>query len=126
MAEWHVRGQVAAEFMVLVGVLIFVFTLILGIIAGEAYNINKEKTDQLGNDIAAKAQKEISLAARVSDGYSRVFILPGKIGNKDYSISTSEGRVVVSIEGYDFWRTIPSVQGNIKKGNNIINKTNGV
>ena len=136
MAEWHIKklkmlcaykkSQVSMEFMILAGISIFVLTIILGIVANESYNINKEKSEMAGEDLVAKAQKEITLASRVSDGYYREFSLPYRLGNKEYSIRISENRVIISTKQQDFWRTIPSAEGTFMKGNNTINKTNGI
>lgn len=126
MDKQHVKAQAAMEFMILVGVLLFIFVIMLGVVSSKTTYIAKKRETMTGEDIVTKVQKEINLAARVLDGYSREFTLPEKIGNKDYNISMAGNEVILSLEGQDFWRVIPSVVGNITKGNNKINKTNGV
>ena len=80
----------------------------------------------MGEDIATKIQKEINLAARVLDGYSRQFTLPQKLGTKDYNITIIANEVIVTIGNNDYWRKIPTVVGNINKGTNQINRANGI
>lgn len=125
MDKWHIKCQVAIEFMVLVGFLLFMFAIISGIIASNTSDTFKRKEIIIGEDIATKVQKEINLAARVLDGYSRKFELPQKLANKDYDVLIMGNEVIIHTEKNDFWRAIPSVVGNITKGENTIRKTNG-
>ncbi|MBW2983806.1 hypothetical protein KY361_01720 [Candidatus Woesearchaeota archaeon] len=126
MDKFHLKSQAAMEFMILAGVLLFILTIMLVVVANKTTYINQKKEVMLGEDAVTKVQKEINLAARVLDGYSREFTLPQKISNKDYNISIVGNEVILSTEEQDFWRVIPSVVGNITKGNNRINKTNGI
>ncbi|MBW2981019.1 hypothetical protein KY360_06405 [Candidatus Woesearchaeota archaeon] len=126
MDKQHMKAQSAMEFMILVGILLFIFSMMLGVISSKTTYIAGKRESITGEDIATKIQKEINLAARVLDGYYREFTLPAKIGNKDYDISITGNEVILSLEGQDFWRVIPSVVGNITKGDNKINKTNGI
>ncbi len=126
MDKQHLKGQVAMEFMILSGVLLFVFIIMLGIISSNMAYTNKKKVNLYGEDVLTKVQKEINLASRVLDGYSREFYLPQKLGTKNYSISIFNDEVVISTDVEDFWRKIPNVTGNIQKGTNTISKSNGV
>lgn len=114
------------EFMLLAAFLLFMFIVVLGVVSTETAYINKKREIIIAEDIVTKVQKEINLAARVLDGYSREFTLPQKLGRKDYNISIVGNEVILKTEKQDFWRVIPSVAGNVTKGKNIINKTNGV
>lgn len=125
MDKRHIKGQSAIEFMILAGFLLFTFILILGVVSDRTSYTNKKRDIILGEDLVTKAQKEINLAARVLDGYSRNFSLPKKLGNKEYNITIMGKEIIVSTEKQDFWRVIPSVVGNLTKGTNKINKTNG-
>ena len=119
-------GQSAMEFMTLVGFLLLVFTVVTAVIAGDTAHLNKNQIIVSGNDLALKIQKEILLAARVSDGYERNFTLSQKVGNKEYSIIINGTEVVVRTELQDFWKTIPHVNGTLKKGSNQIRKQDGI
>ena len=126
MDKQHLKAQAAMEFMILVGILLFIFVTMLGVVSSKTTYMAEKRETMTGEDIVTKIQKEINLAARVLDGYYREFTLPEKIGNKDYNISIAGNEVILSLGEQDFWRVIPSVVGNITKGNNKINKTNGV
>ena len=125
MDKWNLKSQSASEFMILAGFLLILFLIILSVVSYNSSSITKKKEILLGEDIVTKAQKEINLAARVLDGYQREFRLPNKLGSRDYNISIQENEIIVSTTTQDFWRVIPSVQGNLTKGINKINKTNG-
>ena len=120
------KSQAAMEFMILVGILLLVFSIMFGVIASKTTDMSKKKEIIIADDIVTKVQKETNLAARVLDGYSREFTLPQNIANKDYNISIVGNEVILSTEKQDFWRVIPTVVGNVTKGNNRINKTNGI
>ena len=126
MDKQHMKAQAAMEFMILVGVLLLIFAMMMAVVSSKTTYIARKKESMAGEDIVIKVQKEINLAARVLDGYHREFTIPEKIGNKDYDISIIGNEVILSLEGQDFWRVIPSVVGNVTKGNNRINKTNDV
>lgn len=113
------------EFIFLVGFLLFMFVIISGIIVAYTSDTFKKRDIIIGEDLVTKIQKEINLAARVLDGYSRKFMLPQKLGNRDYSILIVGNEVIVHTEKNDFWRVIPPSIGNLSKGDNIIRKTNG-
>ncbi|MBW2975191.1 hypothetical protein KY366_05730 [Candidatus Woesearchaeota archaeon] len=125
MDKRNIKGQVAMEFMILVGFLLFLFAIISGVIAGNTHDTLRNKEIIIGEDIVTKVQKEVNLAARVQDGYSRGFILPGKLANKDYDIFIVGNEVILHTENQDFWRVIPVVVGNVTVGANTIRKTNG-
>ena len=126
MDKRNVKAQAAMEFMMLVGVLLFMFTIMLGIVASKTTDIHKKREFLLGDDVVVKIQKEVNLAARAIDGYSREFSIPSRLSNKDYNVTLAGNEVIVSTEMEDFWRIIPPVVGNITKGINRINKTNGI
>jgi hypothetical protein len=123
--KWYLRAQGSMEFMVLSGVLLFALIVVLAIVADNTYYMNTKKEGVIAEDIIIKAQKEINLAARMVDGYSRSFALPQKIGNKAYSISVNSEDLSLNTSNHYFWRTIPKVVGQIQIGINTLNKTNG-
>jgi hypothetical protein len=126
MGKRHVKSQAALEFLILVGIVLFVFTIMIGVVSSRTTDIYKKRGAIIADDIVTKAQKELNLASRVLDGYSRDFSITQKIGKDNYSISITGNEVVLSTEKEDFWRIIPNVVGNITKGSNTIRKTNGV
>lgn len=126
MDKRNLKSQAVMEFMILVGVLLFMFTIMLGIVASKTTDIHKKREFLLGEDVVVKIQKEVNLAARAMDGYSREFSIPSRLANKDYNVTLAGNEIIVSTEREDFWRVIPPVVGNITKGTNRINKTNGI
>ena len=125
MDKRNIRAQAAIEFMMLAAVLLFVFIMIFAIISYNVSSINKKKENIVGEDIVTKVQKEINLAARVLDGYSREFYIPLKFGKGNYEINISGNEVILYKGQNTFWRRIPEVVGNITAGTNIIRKENG-
>lgn len=126
MDKFYLKSQTAMEFIILAGFLLFFFIAVLGVASSNAYDLNRERAIIIGEDLATKVQKEINLAARVVDGYSREFTLPAKLGQKEYNISIIGNEVIITSGQNDFWRVIPPVIGNITQGRNTINKTNGI
>jgi len=106
--------------------LLFLFLGIMIILLINTDKVHLERELLQGEDLATKVQKEVHLAARVPDGYSRTFRLPEKLGTKNYSIRLEENEVIVTTDKNEYWRIIPLVNGTITKGVNIINKSNGI
>jgi hypothetical protein len=126
MAKRKLNAQAALEFILLSSILFFIFIVMFGIVSYNMSYANKKKTNMIGEDVVIKVQKEVNLAARVLDGYSREFYLPLKLGSKDYTISIQGNEVVASVDNDDYWRKIPNVTGIIRIGYNTIRKENGI
>ena len=124
--DFKLKAQSSMEFLMLVGILLIVFIAFYAIVFERIRIINNEKDILLGQDIATKVQKEILLAAKVSDGYQREFTLPQKIQGMNYSILISGKELTVITEKTEVVKTIPVVIGDVTKGPNKINKTNGI
>jgi hypothetical protein len=121
----NLKAQSAMEFFMFVGILLMIFIAFTAILFDRVNTINDKKAVLLGEDIAIKVQKEILLAARVSDGYSRLFTLPQTIEGMNYSVYVSGKEVTVKTPKSEVVRIIPEINGNITKGNNLIHKSNG-
>ena len=122
MGQWNLKGQGAVEFIILIGVLLFASILVIAALAVNTSKVNSEKEDLVGEDIVNKVQKEVQLAHKVNIGYYREFLLPERLGGKDYEISISQNQVTVTIEDSDYWRSLQPIQGVIQKGLNTIEK----
>ena len=119
-------AQSAIEFVMLVGVvLLFFAAFFLAIQESTAVRV-REKQDLIVQDTAMAIQDEINLALESSNGYSRDFIVPEKIGSQDYSASLVDG--MIYIRTADNKSTIalpvPGITGSIVKGKNTIKKLN--
>lgn len=119
------RGQVSIEFMAIFGFVFFVFIVISIIFLEKSTEVNKQKELLLLDDLAKSLQKEILLAAEVEDGYTRSFIIPSSIDQYNYTLITSSQEITVRTESYDIHKKIPTINGNLTKGNNTITKTQG-
>ena len=124
--DLKLKAQSSMEFLLLVGILLVVFIAFYAIMFERIDLINDEKDVLLGQDIATKVQKEILLAAKVSDGYQREFSLPQRIQGMNYSILISGKELTVITQKTEVVKTIPVVIGYIAKGPNKINNTNGI
>ena len=122
MDKWNLKGQGAVEFIILIGVLLLAFILIISALAVSTSRINSEKKDLIGEDLVGKVQKEVQLAHQVNLGYHREFLLPERLGGKDYEIIIDQNQVKVTIENDNYWRSLQPVQGEIQKGLNTIEK----
>jgi len=89
-------------------------------------SVGETKKKVYAEDLVIKVQKELLLAARSEDGYTREFDIPDKLGKYNYTISLSSGEVTVILDGVHYVRKIPSINGNIIKGTNIIFKRENV
>lgn len=120
------KSQTSMEFLFLI-VIAFMVSLIFTAVSLEQQNeINFQKEYLLLKDLGLKIQGEILLAANVEDGYSRKFNIPAKLENFDYDIIISNYTLLaVESKNHLFAVRIPSVNGTIIKGNNLITKNNG-
>jgi uncharacterized protein YpmB len=118
-------GQGALEFAVIFGFVIFFFVVFLGIIERNLEDKNSEKEGIVLQSVALEARDEINLAAGSSEGYYRVFKIQENILGKNYFINVTDGFVYASLGNKGFSYKTANVTGSLKKGVNIINKTNG-
>ena len=119
------NSQSSIEFVVLFSALLFFFSVFFLII--QEQNADKIQEQQTGRitSIAYGVQGEIALAFKSSEGYSREFIVPDKLGNMDYSIQIIERMVYANDSRNAIALPVQEVDGNLVKGVNIIKKENG-
>lgn len=120
------KSQTSTEFLFLIGIA-FIVSLIFTVVSlSQQKEINLEKEFILLKDVGLKLQSEIFLASNVEDGYYRAFSIPEKLDNLDYNISISNSTFIVAeSKNQLFIVRIPTVNGTINKGNNIIQKNDG-
>lgn len=120
------KSQTAIEFVILIGFLLFFFTVFFLTIRENMSEKIKERQNLLVRDIAIIVQDEINLALEASDGYYREFKIPQNINGKDYDIDIVESMVYVNLQDkHAISLPVANVTGNIAKGSNIIKKENG-
>mgnify|MGYP000164958844 CR=1 FL=1 len=122
----HVKAQIAIEFIFLVCVAFVMLIVLLTSIRDQAIDLNQRKDFVLVKDLAYKVQHEINMATQLKSGYNRIFFIPEKLDNKNYTIKIEKNEITVSLEKLEFFLDIPEINGNINKGNNTIKNIGGV
>ena len=119
------KSQVSMEFFIFIGLgFIIAITFVIASI-DQLNGIRARKEYDAAKDIALKLQKEILVASSVQDGYSRIFQAPDSIIGSNYSITMQNLTLAIKSKSGLYIVSIPKTSGNITKGSNIINKTNG-
>lgn len=120
------NGQVALEFMMLIGMAVLLMSIILVIVGGFAnHKASQQKYDQMYS-FGRTLQNELLLAATVHEGYSRTIYLPDRIGRYVYSISNEQDTFTLRSSGVLLNFKIPETTGTLKIGENIITNQGGV
>ena len=120
------NAQISVEFFVFLG-LAFLIAIAFELASLDQLNdFRIQKEQEAVKDLALKLQKELLIATTVENGYVRVFEIPDKIENVDYSLTKQNSTIIVQSKNGFFLVLIPRAIGNITKGSNIINKTNGI
>ena len=122
----HSKAQISAEFYVFLG-LAFLIAIAFEIASlDQLQDFRIQKESDAVKDIALKLQKELLVAANVEDGYVRVFEIPEKLDNVNYTLATLNYTITVKSKNAFYIVSIPRAIGRVGKGTNTINKTNGV
>lgn len=120
------KAQISTEFFIFIG-LAFLIAIAFGVASIEQLNdFRIQKESEAVRDLALKLQKELITAANVEDGYVRAFQIPDRLDNINYSLTTQNSTITVKSQNSLYIVSIPNVVGNVSKGNNVINKTDGV
>ena len=122
------RAQVAIEFMVILGAVIFFVSIFLLVIQQNQEDKTRKHQNIQLKEIALTVQNEINLALESSNGYSRQFEIPRTVGNTDYEITIDVGVVYIktSDDKYALALPVPEITGNINKTQNTIEKINDI
>jgi len=108
------RGQVSLEFVLVFLILtLFVVAFFVVIYSNMAQGRIKNEND-LTEDAANFLQQELILASRVESGYIRTFILPQRIGTREYDININDYSLVVNTSRVITIRGIPLVNPGAK------------
>lgn len=118
------KSQSALEFVILIGVMLFLFTsLTLTFNRNLSQKTQEQRSLEIQN-LASSIQNEIDLAASSSTGYQRTFKVPDKILNIEYNISiisnflylrTSDNKHAISLP-------IQNLSGQLQFGDNTLKK----
>ncbi|MBS3143268.1 hypothetical protein J4446_00100 [Candidatus Woesearchaeota archaeon] len=128
------KSQSSTEFMIFVGIAIFVLMLYFGV-SNHYLNLTlKEREVITGQDLARQLKNEINLAARVEDNYQRIFQLPYLVVNKNFNVTFNIREVVVNIDNDEYVELLAADVGNeitfsagdaftIRKTNDVVSIT---
>ena len=121
------NAQSSIEFIILLGAIIFFFSLILLTVQYRLEDKAYEQREAILNDIVLTVQEEFALAQKSSDGYERIFTLPLKVLNLDYDIVLDGSQVYAITEDEKHAISFPvvNVTGIIQPGDNLLRKSNG-
>ena len=120
------KAQVSAEFFIFLG-LAFLIAIAFELASLEQLNdFRLQKENEAVKDLALKLQQELLIAANVEEGYLRIFEIPDNLEGINYSLSAQNSTITVKSKNAFYLVSIPRVVGNVSKGTNLINKTNGI
>ena len=121
------RGQASIEFFILVGAVLFFFLAFLSAVQINLEDKSREKLNLEVKELALAVTDEINLAVKASEGYSRVFVIPEKVANREYDINIIAGLVYIRTTDGKFSLAYPvqEVNGDVIIGENMIRKENG-
>ena len=126
MDRGRIRGQIASQFMVLVGFLFIVFVIFVAGIAGKYKEISNEREEISVKDLALKLRGEINLAHSTYDGYERNLTVPYNLNGLNFTVNLPTSNVLQVIsENEEYTVIIPSINGSCTYGVNTIRKNNG-
>ncbi len=122
------KGQVALEFALFVMVSFLFLTIFLYAIKTRLVELNAEKDAKEIRDLTNRVREEIFLASIVQDGYSRGFILPTQLNNRDYTLTIDAPgeHIIGQLGNISYTTPIPAILGSGPAiGHNNITKTGG-
>ncbi len=120
------RAQVSFEFFTFLGLAFLIAIAFEYISLNQLNDFRLKEENEVIKDISLKLQKELLIAAYVEDGYVRMFTIPDKIGEINYSLTTQNSTLIVQSKNSAYILSLPNYAGNLSKGTNKINKTGGV
>jgi hypothetical protein len=120
------RGQVVIEFLIIVGIAIFVAALYLAVSANIFSSKSEEQRVAALNNIGYMVQDEIILAATVHDGYAREFQLPETADRFTYAVSNDATTLTLQSGNTIINYPLPEISGSLQKGTNVIRKSGSI
>jgi len=124
------RGQVAMEFLMLIGLSIVMLLVFLTSVDIVSRQKTDEKTFYELDDLGVTIQKEIILASELENGYRRNIDIPQTVNGRNYVLDSGNASaytayISITFEGRELFYHIPLINGTPTKGKNIITKFNG-
>ncbi|MBT4136193.1 hypothetical protein HOD75_01845 [archaeon] len=122
------KAQSGIEFLVLVGVVFFLFIGYLAFIQEGMSDKIDRNVDAKVKETALTVQNEINLAVESSEGYYREFIIPSDINGLIYSASINDSLIYVRTDDGRHAIALPvkNITGDVIIGGNVIRKEDGI
>lgn len=120
------KAQVSMEFVFLIAVAFMILLVFTAVTRDKLMDLSSESEYVLLKDVTYMVQSELYISSMAENDYNRVFNMPMLLGSSEYSIKVDSRQVTANTSKYEFVLPVPSVVGNLQKGNNTINKSSGV
>lgn len=122
------KSQSAIEFIILVGAVLFFFTIFFVGVHESMSDKIQERQNNLVKELAFSIQDEINLAYESGEGYRREFKIPEQINGQDYEANLTAEMIYIKTSNGKHAIALPvlPITGNIIKGTNIIKKQDGI
>lgn len=124
----NTKAQFAIEFIVLIAFMFLIFLGFIAVITTKILEAKENERQGIAEDIATLVKNEIELAKSTTDGYTKNFNLPSKIGGNTYNVEIIANReLVVNYLDKEYVSFLPEkICGDIFIPNNEIDKEKGV
>jgi len=122
------NAQTAIEFVILVGFVLFFFSVFFLAIQGNLSDKLKEKQTLAVKSVALTMQDEINLAFQSTEGYYREFTIPENLNGIEYEVTIADDMVYVKTEDgkHAIALPVPIIEvDSVVKGLNVIRKEDG-
>src|SRR3989344_9221820 len=96
------KGQVAIEFMALVGVAVLLLLLFTGVVAYYLKITTQQQNAYSGQGLAMTIRQEINTASIVENNYERKIKIPGQLDGKNYRLAITGREVTITYAGNDY------------------------
>lgn len=122
------KSQSTVEFMILASFMLLVILGFFAVTSSILLDAREEAKRKIAEDIADFAYREVEVAKAVNEGYARLFLMPQRVNDIDYSVTVTDNvEMSVNYLGYEFIKFLPSnVTGNVSRGVNLIYKKEGI
>lgn len=122
------KGQIATEFLVLVGIILLIFTAFCVWDLSFRQRFTSLRSDEEVRKLCEKVAFEINAAVEAGSGYKRKFYVEKDLfGVSEFDISVDSYSVFIDWGGKSTSCAVTTnITASIKKGWNLIENTNGV
>ena len=119
------KGQGAIEFIIITGIALSFVVLIMASVKMSQDEKIRDKENQEIKKIARNVKEEIQVASQTLNGYRREFNVPKRVMGNNYTIEIIENNLQIIAKENSLSLGIKQVNGEIKKGTNVIERKNG-